>query len=54
MPNPKLEEAQAVLPELVTLRRSIHEESELGLQTPRTEASVLSSVSLSSVRWLDI
>ncbi len=34
--KPILEEAQSILPELVTLRRSIHEEPELGLQTPRT------------------
>ena len=33
-------EAETILPEIVALRRSIHEDPELGLQTPKTTAKV--------------
>lgn len=41
MPPPSLiEEARTIAGELVTLRRAIHAEPELGLHTPRTRDKV--------------
>ena len=36
-----LEQAKALLPDVVRLRRSIHREPELGLELPMTQAKVL-------------
>ena len=39
-----LEEAQALLPEAVALRRRLHREPELGLELPRTQEAVLEAL----------
>jgi len=39
-------EGAALLPELVTLRRSIHAEPEVGLQLPETQRKVLAALDL--------
>lgn len=39
-----LEEARALLPETVALRRRIHEHPELGLENPRTREAILASL----------
>jgi hippurate hydrolase len=36
--NEWVEAGEALLPEMISLRRAIHEEPELGLQTPKTTA----------------
>jgi hippurate hydrolase len=41
---PLLDEARALLPEVVQLRRRIHRRPELGLQLPRTQATVLEAL----------
>ena len=42
--HPLVEEARALLPMIVDLRRDIHREPELGLDLPRTQAKVLSAL----------
>jgi amidohydrolase len=42
--NALVEEARALLPEVVQLRRSIHREPELGLQLPLTQSRVLAAL----------
>ena len=37
---PLLDDARALLPELVALRRAIHADPELGLELPRTQQRV--------------
>ena len=39
-----LEDAQALLPEAVTLRRDLHAHPELGLELPRTQAAIVTSL----------
>ena len=38
------DEGQALLPDLVTLRRAIHQDPEVGLDLPRTQAKVLDAL----------
>ena len=46
-----LADAQSLLPDLVTLRRSIHEEPELGLQNPRTAAKIRAALAGLPLEW---
>ncbi|GAA3919117.1 M20 family metallopeptidase [Streptomyces gulbargensis] len=42
--NPLLEEARAVLPDVIALRRALHRSPELGLHLPRTQHAVLDAL----------
>ena len=39
-----VEEAQAILPELVALRRELHRDPETGINLPRTQEKVLAAL----------
>lgn len=46
-----LADAEALLPDLVTLRRAIHEEPELGLHNPKTAARIRDSLAGLPLEW---
>ena len=46
-----LADAEALLPDLITLRRAIHEEPELGLQNPKTAARIRESLAGLPLEW---
>jgi len=46
-----LADAETLLPDLVTLRRSIHEEPELGLMNPRTAAKIRAALAGLPLEW---
>lgn len=46
-----LADAEAMLPDLVTLRRSIHQEPELGLHNPKTAAKIRAALAGLPLEW---
>lgn len=50
-PSMLLDRARGVLPQIITLRRAIHAEPELGLHTPATCAKVLAALAHLPLEW---